>query len=308
MGALPLSGGQVCKRRPLFVFESLLGYISIPPEAQMGTHLAPAAPDLSFRERDLAFERVAVSSFCTRDQSRRSSRHTNIYLRRDSCSRFPNLPTGAIRNGAVTLVLPGIGTGGIMNSKFRIKKAILDATIVVALLFAAGSPTSAAELSERAIAKPNAAKLAHPNGTTPLAVDIRTTVVTVGKIEIPSVGIATRVLEGDDARILRLSVGHIPGTAVLGPSGNVGLAAHNNTFFRPLRKVSMGDEIRYSTTAGTFTYRVVSLRVVLPSAIEVLNSTPKPTLTLVTCYPFNSSSPAPQRLIVRAEMVAASPN
>jgi sortase (surface protein transpeptidase) len=27
---------------------------------------------------------------------------------------------------------------------------------------------------------------------------------------------------------------------------------------------------------------------------------------LVTCYPFNSKSPAPQRLIVHAEMVAAS--
>ena len=116
------------------------------------------------------------------------------------------------------------------------------------------------------------------------------------------------MLEGDDARILRLSVGHIPGTAVPGLSGNVGLAGHNNTFFRPLRKVNVGDEIRYSTTAGTFTYRVVSLRVVLPSAIEVLNSTPKPTLTLVTCYPFNSISPAPQRLIVHAEMVTASPN
>ena len=72
--------------------------------------------------------------------------------------------------------------------------------------------------------------------------------------------------------------------------------------------MNVGDEIRYSTTAGIYTYRVVSLRVVLPSAIEVLNSTPRPTLTLVTCYPFNSISPAPQRLIVHAEMVAASTN
>ena len=116
------------------------------------------------------------------------------------------------------------------------------------------------------------------------------------------------VLEGDDENILRLAVGHIPGTAVPGHSGNVGIAGHRDTFFRPLRKISVGDEILFSTTAGTFTYRVVSLRVVLPSAIEVLNSTPQPTLTLVTCYPFNSSSPAPQRLIVHAEMVAASQN
>jgi sortase A len=198
-----------------------------------------------------------------------------------------------------------------MCARFRIKKDILSATIVAVLLCAAGSSTSAADISERAasmseraIGKPHAARLDQPDSTAPLPVDV----VPLGKIEIPAVGIATRVLEGDDARILRLSVGHIPGTAVLGPSGNVGLAGHNNTFFRPLRKVNVGDEIRYSTAAGTFTYRVVSLRVVLPSAIEVLNSTPQPTLTLVTCYPFNSKSPAPQRLIVHAEMVAASPN
>jgi LPXTG-site transpeptidase (sortase) family protein len=165
-----------------------------------------------------------------------------------------------------------------MYTAFRIERAILSATIIAAFLFAAGSSPRAAGISERAIAKPLAPSLAHPDGTTPLPVDMRPTVVTVGKIEIPAVGIATRVLEGDDARILRLSVGHIPGTAVPGPSGNVGLAGHNNTFFRPLRKVKLGDEIRYSTTAGIFTYRVVSLSVVLPSAIEVLNSTPRPTL------------------------------
>ena len=167
-----------------------------------------------------------------------------------------------------------------MYSTLRIQKCILSATMVAMLLFAGGSSTPAAEIK----------------------------VVTVGKIEIPAVGIATRVLEGDDARILRLSVGHIPGTAVPGPTGNVGLAGHNNTFFRPLQKVNVGDEIRYSTASGTYTYRVVSLRVVLPSAIEVLDSTPQPTLTLVTCYPFNSISPAPLRLIVHAELVADSQN
>ena len=188
-----------------------------------------------------------------------------------------------------------------MHFTFRIKKNILSAAILTVVSFAAG-------ISARANDKAHVVSVDQPNSTSPSRMDMPPRAARVGKIEIPAVGIATRVLEGDDARILRLSVGHIPGTAVPGPAGNVGLAGHNTTFFRPLRKVSVGNEIRYSTTAGTFTYRVVSLRVVLPSAIEVLNSTPKPTLTLVTCYPFNSSSPAPQRLIVRAEMVAASPN
>ena len=186
-----------------------------------------------------------------------------------------------------------------MSFTFRIKKNILSAAILAVLLFAAG-------ISARATDKPHVASVYPPNGATLRSAAVPPRATTVGKIEIPAVGLATRVLEGDDAGVLRLAVGHIPGTAVPGPSGNVGLAGHNNTFFRPLQKINVGDEIRYSTMAGTFTYRVVSLRVVRPSAIEVLDSTPRPTLTLVTCYPFYSIGAAPTRLIVHAEMVPAS--
>ena len=115
------------------------------------------------------------------------------------------------------------------------------------------------------------------------------------------------VLEGDDASTLRQAVGHISGTAVPGPTGNVGLAGHRDIFFRPLRKISVGDEIRLSTKTGTFLYRVASLRVVLPDAVEVLDVTERPTLTLVTCYPFYYIGDAPKRFIVRAEMVSTSP-
>jgi sortase A len=190
---------------------------------------------------------------------------------------------------------------GDMHSTFRIKKNILSAGILAMLLFAAG-------ISARSTDKAHVVSVDQPNGTTPLRMDMPPRAATVGKIEIPALGLATRVLEGADARTLRLAVGHIPGTAVPGPSGNVGLAGHRTTFFRSLQKINVGDEIRYSTLAGTFTYRVVSLRVVLPSAIEVLDSTQRPTLTLVTCYPFHSIGAAPKRFIVHAEMVPASPD
>jgi sortase A len=185
-----------------------------------------------------------------------------------------------------------------MYTTFRMSKNILTAAILAVFLFAAG-------VSAQATDKPHVARIAQPNATTPLAVDMPAT--PVGKIEIPALSLATRVLEGDDARTLRLAVGHIPGTAVPGPSGNVGLAGHRTTFFRSLQKIKVGDEIRYSTLAGAFTYRVVSLRVVLPSAIEVLDSTQRPSLTLVTCYPFHSIGAAPMRFIVHAERVPASP-
>jgi sortase A len=131
--------------------------------------------------------------------------------------------------------------------------------------------------------------------------------VPIGEIEIPSVGISAIVLEGEDDHTLRLAVGHIPGTAIPGRSGNVGIAGHRDTFFRPLRKINAGDEIRFSTEAGTFTYRVISVRIVHPDVIEVLDETQRPTLTLVTCYPFYYVGAGPQQFIVQAEMVPAFP-
>jgi sortase A len=186
-----------------------------------------------------------------------------------------------------------------MNITFRISKNILSAEILAVLLLAAG-------ISARPADKPHVARIAQPNATAVLTVRIPP--ATVGKIEIPVLGLATRVLEGDDARTLRLGVGHIPGTAVPGRSGNIGLAGHRTTFFRSLQKISVGDEIRYSNLVSTFTYRVVSLRIVLPNAIEVLDSTQLPTLTLVTCYPFHSIGTAPERFIVHAEMVPPYPD
>src|ERR1700688_1060657 len=132
-----------------------------------------------------------------------------------------------------------------MCNTFRITKKILSTVICPVLLFAAG-------MSARANDKSDRARIAQTSATTSRAVD--TPPATVGRIEIPALGLATRVLEGDDARTLRLGVGHIPGTAVLGPSGNVGLAGHRTTFFRSLGKISVGEEIRYSTPAGTFSY------------------------------------------------------
>jgi sortase A len=100
-------------------------------------------------------------------------------------------------------------------------------------------------------------------------------------------------------------VGHIPGTALPGESGNVGLAGHRDTFFRPLKDLKMQDEVQVSTLKGVFKYQVVSLRIVDPSNVGVLAPSGENVLTLVTCYPFYYVGPAPQRWIVRARQVSA---
>ena len=120
----------------------------------------------------------------------------------------------------------------------------------------------------------------------------------IGRLEIPRLLFSAVVVEGVDKTTLRRAVGHIPGTALPGQAGNVGLAGHRDTFFRPLKDVKIKDEVDFSTLRGNFKYEVVSLTVVDPRDVGVLAPSGGNDLTLVTCYPFYFVGPAPKRWIV----------
>jgi sortase A len=125
----------------------------------------------------------------------------------------------------------------------------------------------------------------------------------IGRIEIPRVGVSVVVVEGTDKPTLRRAAGHIVGTGLPGQPGNIGIAAHRDTFFRPLRNILNDDVITITTLRGDYRYRVVSTKVVKPDNVAVLNPDGNEILTLVTCYPFYFVGSAPSRFIVRAERV-----
>jgi sortase A len=77
----------------------------------------------------------------------------------------------------------------------------------------------------------------------------------IGRLEIPRVGLSAVVMEGDDENTLNVAVGHLPDTPLPWQEGNTALAGHRDTFFRPIRRVRTGDEIRLVTPHGTFRYR-----------------------------------------------------
>jgi len=126
----------------------------------------------------------------------------------------------------------------------------------------------------------------------------------VSRLEIPRLGISVMLNEGVQSRTLLIGAGHIPGTASAGDRGNVVIAAHRDTFFRELRKIRRDDTILLDTLQGSYEYSVEWIRVVKPSDREVLASSERPVLTLVTCYPFYYVGPAPERFIVRARRVS----
>lgn len=128
------------------------------------------------------------------------------------------------------------------------------------------------------------------------------TLVPHAVLRIPSLRLEVPVYAGTSPEVLNRGAGWIEGTAAPGPDGNVGVAAHRDGFFRPLERIKLNDEIIVETVQDTQRYRVTEIRVVAPQEIEVLANTARPTVTLVTCYPFHFVGAAPQRFIVRAEI------
>jgi len=124
----------------------------------------------------------------------------------------------------------------------------------------------------------------------------------VARIEIPRLHVSVMVLEGTRPAVLRIAAGHIQGTALPGTIGNVGIAAHRDTFFRPLSQIRSEDEIIVTARQGTFRYRVETLGIVDPGDVDVLRNKGQSELTLVTCYPFWYIGSAPKRFVVHAHL------
>ncbi len=127
----------------------------------------------------------------------------------------------------------------------------------------------------------------------------------LGKVEIARLNLSSIVREGVDAETLRSSVGHVPSSALPGHPGNIALAAHRDTLFRPLKDIKQDDLITFQSPVQTFTYKVADTRIVNPTDVSVLRSNGHDTLTLITCYPFYYVGSAPKRFIVQARLVPA---
>lgn len=126
---------------------------------------------------------------------------------------------------------------------------------------------------------------------------------TLARLDIERLELSVMVIEGVSAFDLSHAAGHIPGTALPGQGRNIGISAHRDTYFRPLRDIRPGDIATLTTRGARYRYRVASTRVVAPSDLSVLDPGASEALTLITCHPFDFVGPAPHRFVVRAERI-----
>ena len=122
----------------------------------------------------------------------------------------------------------------------------------------------------------------------------------LGILEIPRLNLEVPLYDGATDLHMDRGAARIDGTAMPGEPGNLGVAAHRDGYFRVLKDIELGDEIRITTSNGLEDYVVLELLIVDPTAVEVLDPTEEQSLTLVTCYPFYFVGSAPDRFIVRA--------
>jgi sortase A len=109
------------------------------------------------------------------------------------------------------------------------------------------------------------------------------------RIQIPSIGVDAPIVQGDGWEQLKKGVGQYIGSVNPGEKGNLVLSAHNDIFgeiFRDLDRLKPGDQITLYTNQRAYTYVVSDTKIVEPTHVEIMESTSKPTVTLISCYPY----------------------
>jgi sortase A len=119
-------------------------------------------------------------------------------------------------------------------------------------------------------------------------------------LRIPKIHLEVPVYNDTEDLTLDRGVGRILGTAQVGQAGNLGIAGHRDGFFRGLKDLAQNDTIELDRVGQSDTYTVASIEIVSPDDVSVLDSTPEPSMTLVTCFPFYFVGSAPQRYVVHA--------
>ncbi|MEK7160426.1 MAG: class E sortase [Patescibacteria group bacterium] len=131
------------------------------------------------------------------------------------------------------------------------------------------------------------------------------------RLVIDKIGVNTSIVEGENENALNRGAWRAPESSTPSAGGNTVITGHrfkylppNNLTFYLLDKLVAGDTILVIWNDKEYWYLVSETKIVPPEAMEILNPTDKPILTLFTCDPIWSQT---NRLVVISEPVEPSP-
>ena len=107
----------------------------------------------------------------------------------------------------------------------------------------------------------------------------------IGKISIPAIGVKNYYLwEGATNSSMNKGLGHFATTSVW--DGNVGLCGHNRGakyIIGAIKDMDVGDKVTYTTSEGTRTYEVETIKKIRNDDWSVLDATADNRITMITC-------------------------
>lgn len=125
----------------------------------------------------------------------------------------------------------------------------------------------------------------------------------IGTLSFPKLKRTVSIIQGTDVAQLKRGAGHYIQSALPGEIENSVISGHRETSFRNIGNLVIGDIVIAKTSAGTFTYKIIETRIVRADDRTVIVPKDVATLTLTTCYPFDTPGYFPERYIVSAELV-----
>ena len=125
----------------------------------------------------------------------------------------------------------------------------------------------------------------------------------IGSLTIPSLKQKLPIIQGTGVKELKKGVGHFIQSVLPGEKDNCVFSGHNDTVFRQIGSLKIGDQLIVQTSVGTFTYEVSGTRIVHEDDKTVIVPTDHAVLTMTTCYPFITAGYSPDRYIVSASLV-----
>lgn len=196
------------------------------------------------------------------------------------------------------------------KGKFRVLKIIIIVVILVGvgILVYPLLPALKYKIMPPEALYPYETKLINTNlnlGKLPEVKDVKR-IPADNRLVIPKIGVDVAIVEGinEEAALLK-GTWRNPITSDPAKGGNTVISGHrfryrppNNTTFYLLDKLSVGDPFIIYWQGVEYDYIVAEKKIVAPTALEILNNTAEPQVTLFTCTPLFTTK---QRLVVIGE-------
>ena len=186
-------------------------------------------------------------------------------------------PTSYLPNSGVYLT-PNLAAGGPLNSPALTGTITSVGGGATVLPGAVDAPVSTYPTASYPTAS------APATAFTDVTADLYYSNGSLGTLEIPSIGLTVKIVQGTDSAALAKGAGHFASTSIW--DGNVALAAHNrgvNNHFGEIHTLEVGDTISLTTQLGTRTYEVTSVSKVSETDRSALAASTTNMITLYTC-------------------------